>query len=185
MNKPIKDYPVSAEQYLIENYEKALERNLILKKEKEDLLIKIQALEPESISKEDVKVLPELMTLYSINTAEYNIERKNIEEWEKKLEEKSLDIHDHYGNYYISTHIINAKIMICKVMFYCNVRFKGVYSQQDITVYDINDKRYYQTLEEAKSALYKKLEEHITSRKERWAKEDVKEKEVKENEKTV
>lgn len=185
MNKPIKDYPLTAEQYLIANYEAVKEENETLRLENASLLDQLNEFQTIESKDEDVKVLPELLNLFTVNVSNYEIDENNINHYKDMLKNKTLGYYDYNSYFYINRHTINAKINISNYIFYCNVRFKGMYQTPDIVVYDIEDKKYFHTEVEAFNKLYELLDLEIQRKEKIFADKKAKEKEVKENEKTV
>lgn len=162
---------ISAEQFLIEHYNNAIEKVSLLEKELEDKNVELSDLKAqlgEDVGEdENITILPTLMVLYGIETSNYYIKKENVEQYEAQLKKRESN---KYNEYYITTSEINAIITIAGQKFFCNVTFKNGYSNQRIKVFEIE--RYYKTEEEALDNLMKTLEEDIAKKKKDWESEE-------------
>lgn len=162
---------ISAEQFLIEHYNNAIEKVSLLEKELKEKNVELSDLKGqlgEDVGEnENITVLPTLMLLYSIQTSSHYIKKENVEQYEEQLKKREINRHN---DYYIIASEINAIITIASQKFFCNVSFKGRYSNQSIQVFEIE--RYYKTEEEALDNLMKKLEKDIAEKKKGWESEE-------------
>lgn len=173
MPKSPKEYPVSAEQYLIKRYEDSQQEIEELKKEIDSLSDELNDThqmymntpvpDPESV----VRLLPALETYYKASTSSYIIDKESYASYKKALAERNIYVltavsNTSYSKYlYIYTVQINAIIRICDVDFKCSVKFSGDGSHK-LEHHQI-DSEYHKSVEDVQNWGFLQLEKDLKS----------------------
>ncbi len=158
-----KDYPISAEQYLIKQYEEALEEIETLKQSNYELEHQLHELSDEksrTIEQDEIKVLPVLETYYSAHTRTYDITEDTYTDFKKALKERNEHyiFKDFVPYAELEVYNINCIVTICGVELKCHVTFNNNADQHMLYHYHLEDHtRYKRTREEAMEVIWEKL----------------------------
>ena len=175
------DYPASAEQYLIQNYENALALIEALKLENKSLKKEIQELTPEPLENNEddeqkVVVFPTLKVIYHVEGSDYGyyINRDNIKKYKKILKEKTLDGQND-NHYYLHVSEANVAIDILGNKFYAKFTPKSKYSSLYLGIINEADGiNRFEDRDAAIEALHNLLAKGIKYRENKIAEEDAK-----------
>lgn len=170
MSKNPSDYPISAEQYLIANYEQALSDNRKLVIENKVLSNKLSFYEHTQKGDENVanklKVLPTLVahhfTDYEYNYKDYNLTPDKYDElvaYLKVLESNPKNALSHSNICRVRVNDLNIKVEI-----YGLVRYGRAYTgYNDSNKLELSFVDEVKTFEQAYDELIKEIKKHIKS----------------------